>query len=181
MDIQMPEMDGLEATAAIRQREKPTGKHIPIIAMTAHAMRGDKEKYLAGGMDGYVSKPIHPSALFAEIEDAWRKPRGSVTGDDQSKCTNKSEYLDRASLLERVEGDQELLAEMIHLFVEDAPRQLAAMHDALQQWGHAGAGAGRALHEGRRRQSLCACHGGRAAQLEKNAKSGDMESSKSVF
>ena len=68
MDIQMPEMDGMEATAAIRQREKKSGKHIPILAMTAHAMRGDKERYLASGMDGYISKPIHPAGLFAEIE-----------------------------------------------------------------------------------------------------------------
>ena len=68
MDIQMPEMDGMEATAAIRKREKDSGRHVPILAMTAHAMRGDKERYLAGGMDGYISKPIHPADLFAEIE-----------------------------------------------------------------------------------------------------------------
>ena len=72
MDIQMPEMDGMEATAAIREREKTPGKHVPIIAMTAHAMRGDKEKYLAAGMDGYISKPIHPDGLFAEIERCFK-------------------------------------------------------------------------------------------------------------
>jgi signal transduction histidine kinase/CheY-like chemotaxis protein len=68
MDIQMPRMDGFKATAAIREREKPTGGHIPIVAMTAHALVGDQEKCLASGMDGYVSKPIRTSELFATIE-----------------------------------------------------------------------------------------------------------------
>ena len=68
MDIQMPGMDGFEATAAIREREKLTGGHIPIVAMTAHALVGDQERCLASGMDGYVSKPIRTSELFAVIE-----------------------------------------------------------------------------------------------------------------
>ena len=68
MDVQMPEMDGLEATALIREREKTTGKHIPIIAMTANAMIGDKERCLAAGMDAYVSKPIQIRELLAVIE-----------------------------------------------------------------------------------------------------------------
>ncbi len=68
MDIQMPEMDGFEATAAIRRGEVETGKHIPIIAMTAHAMSGDKERCLAAGMDGYVSKPIRADDLFSVVE-----------------------------------------------------------------------------------------------------------------
>jgi len=68
MDIQMPGMDGFEATAAIREREKLTGGHIPIVAMTAHALVGDQQKCLASGMDGYVSKPIRTSELFATIE-----------------------------------------------------------------------------------------------------------------
>jgi signal transduction histidine kinase/streptogramin lyase/ActR/RegA family two-component response regulator len=74
MDIQMPEMDGLEAVAVIREREKSTGQHIPIIAMTAHAMRGDREKYLAGGMDGYISKPVSPKELFATIAVLGARP-----------------------------------------------------------------------------------------------------------
>jgi two-component system, sensor histidine kinase and response regulator len=63
MDIQMPDMDGLEATMAIREREKATGSHQQIIALTAHAMKGDEERCLAGGMDAYLSKPIHPEDL----------------------------------------------------------------------------------------------------------------------
>jgi len=68
MDIQMPEMDGLDATAGVREREKDTGTHIPIIAMTAHAMAGDKERCLQAGMDAYISKPLSVKELFATIE-----------------------------------------------------------------------------------------------------------------
>lgn len=68
MDMQMPEMDGFEATAAIREKEKSAGTHIPIIAMTANAMRGDEERCLSAGMDGYVSKPIQTKELIATIE-----------------------------------------------------------------------------------------------------------------
>ena len=68
MDVQMPVMDGVQATAAIRQQEKITGTHIPIIAMTAHAMEGDRQRFLGSGMDGYISKPVHSRELFEVIE-----------------------------------------------------------------------------------------------------------------
>jgi CheY-like chemotaxis protein len=67
MDVQMPELDGLEATKLIREREKATGGHVPILAMTASAMKGDREHCLAAGMDGYVSKPVQPQALREAI------------------------------------------------------------------------------------------------------------------
>jgi two-component system, sensor histidine kinase and response regulator len=78
MDVQMPVMDGFEATAAIRRMERESGASLPVIAMTAHAMAGDLERCLAAGMDGYVTKPVNSGDLFAAIEDAmrkWRSPR----------------------------------------------------------------------------------------------------------
>jgi CheY-like chemotaxis protein len=69
MDVQMPEMDGLEATAAVREGEKRTGAHIPIIAMTAHAMQDDKQRCLAAGMDAYISKPIRSRDLVELVEN----------------------------------------------------------------------------------------------------------------
>ena len=76
MDVQMPEMDGLEATAAIRDMERTSGKHLPIIAMTAHAMRGDRERCLSAGMDGYVAKPVNSKDLYAAIENVMDHRKG---------------------------------------------------------------------------------------------------------
>jgi CheY-like chemotaxis protein len=70
LDIQMPEMDGFSVAQAIREREKHTREHLPVIAMTAHALSGDRERCLAAGMDGYLSKPINSDQLFEAIE-SW--------------------------------------------------------------------------------------------------------------
>jgi CheY-like chemotaxis protein len=73
MDVQMPEMGGFEATAAIREKEKATGRHLPIVAMTAHAMKGDAERCLAAGMDAYISKPVVGADLFDVVEKSGRR------------------------------------------------------------------------------------------------------------
>jgi two-component system sensor histidine kinase/response regulator len=70
MDVQMPEMDGFQATAALRARERETKRHLPVVAMTAHAMAGDREKCLMAGMDDYVAKPLKPVDLFQTLERA---------------------------------------------------------------------------------------------------------------
>jgi CheY-like chemotaxis protein len=82
MDVQMPEMDGFEATAAIRSKEAITGAHLPIIAMTAHAMKGDEARCLAGGMDGYISKPIRGRDLVELVEKHGRENSAPVKHED---------------------------------------------------------------------------------------------------
>jgi CheY-like chemotaxis protein len=73
----MPEMDGLELTAAVRALERQSGAHLPIIAMTAHATKGDRERFLGAGMDGYIAKPIQASGLIEQIEKAMATNRGA--------------------------------------------------------------------------------------------------------
>jgi CheY-like chemotaxis protein len=119
MDVQMPEMDGLEATAEIRRLEKQTGTHLPIIAMTAHAMKGDRDRCLAAGMDGYVSKPISLVTLMGEIN------RVAAAGQPRILL------LDKAELRDRLQGNDELLSELVHLFIGDAPKQIQEIHAAL--------------------------------------------------
>jgi CheY-like chemotaxis protein/HPt (histidine-containing phosphotransfer) domain-containing protein len=129
MDVQMPQMDGLEATAAIRAREKVSGAHLPIVAMTAHALKGDRERFLAAGMDAYVPKPLHADELLATVESLTSSSITSRRADPQGPPA--SEVLNAAGALKPVDGDAQLLAEIVELFLEDCPRQLSAIRDAL--------------------------------------------------
>jgi signal transduction histidine kinase/CheY-like chemotaxis protein len=126
MDVQMPEMGGLEATAVIRDRERRVGGHTRIVAMTAHAMKGDRDRCLAAGMDGYLSKPVDPKALFAAIEASeYEAPRMYVRNDAEGTI------FDLPSLERRSGGDQALLGEIVRLFLEDCPLRMAAIRDAV--------------------------------------------------
>ncbi len=131
MDVQMPVMDGFRATAMIREREKVDGKHIPIIAMTAHALKGDRERCLAAGMDGYVAKPISPTKLFEAMEALV--PLLPVGGDGQQKQTRTPRVFDEAALLCRVEGDTQLLREIVDLFQSECQRMLGDVKSALDR------------------------------------------------
>jgi CheY-like chemotaxis protein len=90
MDVQMPEMDGLEATAAIRQLERGTTRHVPIVGMTAHAMSGDRERYLAAGMDGYLPKPIRTNELLHQLEKYGQTAAdATLTAGSDGRFTNR--------------------------------------------------------------------------------------------
>jgi CheY-like chemotaxis protein len=129
MDVQMPEMDGFEATLLIREQEKATGRHLPILALTAHAMKGDRERCLAAGMDGYVAKPLQARELYNAV--ALLIPSGHDTIHEQPVLNGTAEPFDRIGALVRVDSDMELLVELAELFLEDYPRQHALMRRAI--------------------------------------------------
>jgi signal transduction histidine kinase/DNA-binding response OmpR family regulator len=130
MDVQMPEMGGLEATAAIRQRERASGSHIRIVAMTAHAMNGDRERCLAAGMDGYLSKPISNALFYAALEDQTTAiVPASATATPEARAV--AAPVDRDGLMERLGGDEQLLSEVIRVFLDDCPARLAAIKAAV--------------------------------------------------
>jgi len=124
MDIQMPVLDGLAATAAIRAQERTQGTHVPIIAMTAHAMRGDRERCLAAGMDGYVTKPLKATDLAAAIAQLWP----AVSSPETQGVTPP---IDISAALQNVEGDQDLLVDLFEAFRQDYPKQLEELQDAI--------------------------------------------------
>jgi two-component system, sensor histidine kinase and response regulator len=130
MDIHMPEMDGFAATAAIREREKTTGGHVGIVALTAHAIQGDRERFLEAGMDGYLAKPIRRQQLTAILEDLGR-PQGNTAVTETPMPARKSP-VNEADLLERVGGDLVLLAELTEVFRETYPVQLLQVKRALE-------------------------------------------------
>jgi CheY-like chemotaxis protein len=129
MDVQMPEMDGLETTAAIRDKEKGTGLHLPVVAMTAHAMKGDRERCLEAGMDNYVAKPLQVKELLAVIEGLVPPSAGGEVSVPAAQCDR--EVLDREALLSYVGGDRELLRELTDLFLESCSRLLSKLREAL--------------------------------------------------
>jgi CheY-like chemotaxis protein len=127
MDVQMPEMDGFEATRAIRQREAGSDRRLPIVAMTAHAMKGDRERCLAAGMDDYLAKPVQRSELDRVL--AWAA--GAPTPPAKEAPVPAPSGFDRAVAVERLGGDEGLFAEVAGLFLSDSPRQMDDIRRAL--------------------------------------------------
>jgi PAS domain S-box-containing protein len=131
MDVQMPEMDGLEATNAIRAWEKTTGSHTPIVAMTAHAMKRDRERCMAAGMDGYISKPIRVRELeevLAQLIVPVQGARVRASAKDQ-----ENDVLDEAALLAGVDGNRRLLHKLVRVFLADYPLLLTEIKDAIRR------------------------------------------------
>jgi signal transduction histidine kinase/DNA-binding response OmpR family regulator/HPt (histidine-containing phosphotransfer) domain-containing protein len=162
MDIQMPVMGGLEATKAIRERESEASRdRVRIVAMTAHAMSGDRERCLAAGMDGYLSKPTESRTLFAEVE-----------GDAGASTIPP---IDENDLVSRLHGDKELAAEIVRLFAEECPVLLQEVRAALDQ--RDSAAVRRAAHTLKGAASTAAAVGvtEAAALLEVLAAEGDLD------
>jgi signal transduction histidine kinase/CheY-like chemotaxis protein/HPt (histidine-containing phosphotransfer) domain-containing protein len=177
MDVQMPEMDGFEATAAIRRQEKETGGHVPIVAMTAHAMKGDRERCLDAGMDDYLAKPVE-AKLLSEVLARWgRNARGdksALKAKTVPSGPNDSEVFDLSTLRDRVEDDLDLLVEMIELFLETSPRLVDDVASAVA--GGDAARLGVAAHTLRGMlRNMCATASAEAAlELETIARRGDL-------
>jgi PAS domain S-box-containing protein len=135
MDVQMPDMDGLKATAAIRARESTNGHHVPIIAMTANALKGDRERCLAAGMDAYLSKPIQRAVLFTVLEElvAAEVDDGTPTAAPAigARKAGASGPIDTAALREFADGDEDLVREFTDLFLETSHDLLTAVRDAI--------------------------------------------------
>jgi signal transduction histidine kinase/DNA-binding response OmpR family regulator len=127
MDIQMPEMDGFQTTAAIRNLEQNGRSRTPIIAMTAHAMKGYRERCLAAGMDGYVSKPVHGKALFECIRSLIENTPAATPTAPRTEST----VFDRSALLDRLEGDTSVVREIVRVFKQESPRQIAQLRNAI--------------------------------------------------
>ncbi|HEY5314160.1 MAG TPA: response regulator, partial [Pirellulales bacterium] len=121
MDVQMPELDGFAATAEIRTLESAINRHTPIVAMTAHAMKGDRERCLEAGMDHYISKPIRSQELFAMIEGLFSSKVSKWDVPSQSD-TDSAGPIDWQAALTTAGGDQQLLAEMIGMFLVEGPK-----------------------------------------------------------
>ena len=130
MDVQMPAMDGFAATAAIREMEKETGDHVPIIAMTAYAMKGDRERCLTAGMDAYIAKPIRADQLEVLVESLGTAGEAELPDPEAGLATAEVDF---QPALARLKGDEQLLKEQMQFFLDDAPALVEDIRSNLQR------------------------------------------------
>jgi two-component system sensor histidine kinase/response regulator len=179
MDLQMPELGGLEATAAIREREAGGNSHLPIIALTAHAMQGDRERCLAAGMDGYLSKPIDVDQLMSAVEQYGGRTSPETTAAPGG--SSATAVFDEHAALACTGGDRRLLRKVVAMFQSDAPSNLRRIEralgardaEALRMAAHALKGAIATVGSNAGRQA--------AAALEQLAKDGNLDDARSAF
>ncbi|MEJ7591337.1 MAG: response regulator [Planctomycetaceae bacterium] len=129
MDVQMPEMDGLEATRRIREAELQLRKHIPIVAMTAHALVGDRQKCLDAGMDGYASKPLRIAELHREISQFFES--SAISTSPASVVSGMKSNIDWSHALDVCDGDRELLMQLMQVFIEEVPELMSSLDLAI--------------------------------------------------
>lgn len=132
MDVQMPEMDGFEATRMIRENESGSDQHLPIVAMTAHAMKGDRERCLEVGMDGYIAKPLHPTELFEVVENLGTTAEDASATDDRSLKSVVPAF-DQKAALGNVGGDISMLREIIEIYLQECPGWMNAIREGVLQ------------------------------------------------
>jgi PAS domain S-box-containing protein len=174
MDVQMPEMNGFEATREIREREATLNVRTPIIAMTAYAMKGDRERCLAAGMDAYLSKPIKADELWRTLENVISKSDSTSMDIGAVDSPPVGNDMDFSALLARTDGDQELAGELIEIFLEEWPQLLTSIREAVEQGDSVA--LERAAHT--TKGAICYFSSGSAAQialrLEQMGAAGDL-------
>ncbi|MEW6208032.1 MAG: ATP-binding protein [Acidobacteriota bacterium] len=170
MDVQMPVMDGFEATAAIREKEKLTGGHIRIIALTAHAMEGDREQCLEAGMDDYLSKPITAARLLAAVE-------GGAIGEEE----REEPVIDMDTLIARMKGKTDIIVKMARMMLAQAPEAMSEIREALERKDS------RSLYQAAHKLKGSVGHFGAksafdlARRLERAGRGGDMTEAQRAF
>jgi CheY-like chemotaxis protein/HPt (histidine-containing phosphotransfer) domain-containing protein len=176
MDVQMPELDGLKTTARIRAKEQDTKRHIPIVALTAHAMQGDAQRCLAAGMDAYLAKPLRSEDLYAIIDQLL----GAGTDPHDTVAPAETPPIDLSqSLLSSV--DKTWLATVVLMFQQDYPQQMVELRAALQ--ARDTTGVARLAHQLGGVVSIVGATTARllASQLEDLGRAGELETAWSVL
>jgi two-component system, sensor histidine kinase and response regulator len=175
MDVQMPELDGHDATRQIREKEQQTGGHIPIMAMTAHALKGDEERCLAAGMDEYISKPIRAPLLFEKLATLCDVAISEIDEDFGAHPSSTSGLVDWDAALEIAASDTELLKDLIESVLEETPRQFELLEKSIAE-GDAST-ARRAAHTilGNMRTVSADDGMARASAVENLAKDGNLD------